>query len=117
MSQETKLSDILREEDRKLRKDLELALQKISNLEKQSSMTSTHEHTAMPESAKGHKTVDEVADCPTCRPKLKAKFKPELFKEFQQAIKNKEVVTCDGCGELVDRNERECPSCHGTAAH
>lgn len=75
------------------------------------------EHEAMPESARGHKTIDEVADCPNCKPKLLAKFRPELFKEFKEKIKSKELVTCDGCGEIVEKSTEECPGCHGHKAH
>jgi uncharacterized protein with PIN domain len=75
-----------------------------------------HEHTAMPDSAKGHKTIEEVADCPTCKQKLLDKYRPELYKEFAQKLKSKELVTCEGCGEIVRKTEPECPTCHGTKA-
>ena len=91
----------------------------LKELKAQLSKTSTpeHEHVAMPESARGHKTIDEVVDCPNCKPKLLAKFRPEILKEFKEKLKSKEIVTCDGCGEFVEKTESECPSCHGHKAH
>ncbi len=74
-------------------------------------------HVAMPDSAKGHKTIDEVADCPTCKAKLIEKFKPEILKEVKEKLKSKELVTCDGCGEIIEKQREDCPSCHGTHAH
>ncbi len=74
-------------------------------------------HVVMPESAKGHKTIEEVADCPTCKAKLIEKFRPEILKEVKEKLKSKELVTCTDCGEIVEKTERECPTCHGTHAH
>lgn len=82
-----------------------------------SSKTSTpsqHEH-----------SIDEVADCPNCKPKLIAKFKPEIekdlrpviLKEVKEKLKSKELVTCDGCGEIVEKESLECPNCKGKHAH
>ena len=92
---------------------------------KKSSTTSTPEHPAMPEAQRGHKTIDEVAECPTCKAKLIEKFKPDiekdlridLLKEFKEKFKNKTLVTCDGCGEIVNKSDIECPTCHGKHAH
>jgi uncharacterized protein with PIN domain len=101
---EKKLSDILREE-------LQKANDRITALEKNLLTTSTHE--AMPESAKGHKTIDEVADCPNCKPKLIEKLKPEILKAERERIKGlKRPERCDDCGEVYEREERDtCPTC------
>lgn len=112
MSEPKKQSVILQEQIDALKKELE-------TLKKPKPETSTpeSEHVAMPDSAKGHKTIDEVADCPNCKPKLLEKLRPELFKEFKEKLKSHELVTCDGCGEIVGKEEKECPGCHGTRAH
>ena len=77
------------------------------------------EHVAMPRADKGHETVDEVADCPNCKPKLMAKFKPEILKEQREKIKSMTTPhRCDDCGDVYDReNEEDCPTCHGHKAH
>ena len=71
-----------------------------------------HEH----DTPKGHKSVEDVADCPTCHQKLLGRFRPELYKEFKEKIKSKELVTCLDCGEIVDVKESNCPTCKGTRA-
>lgn len=84
-----------------------------------------HEHEAMPESARGHKTIEEVAECPNCKPKVMAKLRPEieaelrpaLMKEVSAKLKSKDLVTCNGCGEFVNKSDPECPNCHGKTAH
>lgn len=105
------------------KKASEIILEAIQGMQKQldelkkSSTTSTpekHEHVAMPESARGHKTIDEVADCPTCKAKLIEKFKPEIIQAEKARIKSlKYPVRCDACGEVYDREEKQdCPTCH-----
>ena len=79
--------------------------------------TESSEHVSMPDSAKGHKTIDEVAECPTCKTKLIEKFRPEILKEVKEKLKSKELVTCDGCGEIIEKTREDCPTCHGTHAH
>lgn len=100
----------------------ELLMRELEKIQKQldeirkSSTTSTPEHAGMPESAKGHKTTEEVADCPNCRPVLIEKLRPQILKEQREKIKSMNRPNrCDDCGEVYDKNtERECPSCHGT---
>lgn len=105
------------------KKPSELILEKLTAMEKElqklkkTTLTPEPEHVAMPESAKGHKTIEEVADCPTCKAKLIEKFRPEILKEVKEKLKSKELVVCTDCGEIVEKTERECPTCHGTHAH
>jgi DNA-directed RNA polymerase subunit RPC12/RpoP len=99
----------------------DLIMERLEKLEKNqpSPTTSTSEE------AKGHKDIDEQLACPTCRAKIVAKLKPEieaglrptLLKEVKEKIKNKELLTCDGCNELVEKEADECPTCHGKHAH
>ncbi len=68
-----------------------------------------------------HQNIEEVAECPTCKAKLIEKFRPEiekdLLKSVKEKLKSKDLVTCIGCGEIVSKEEKECPSCHGKYAH
>lgn len=109
----------------KLSRELSEAVNKIIAEIKSLKTLTPPEHTAMPQAQIGHKTVDEVADCPNCRPKLIEKLRPEIEKELRPAIareikeklKSKELLTCDGCGEIVEKTSESCPTCHGTHAH
>ena len=114
-----KMSEILQASIKKLEENLKSLEEKQNLWLKTTSTPKTeekHEHTAMPDSARGHKTIEEVADCPQCKQKLIDKYRPELFKEFNTKIKSKELVTCLDCGELVNVKEPNCPTCKGTRA-
>lgn len=62
-----------------------------------------------------HQTIEEVADCPTCKAKLIEKYRPEILKEQREKLKSmKHPVLCEDCGDVVDKEkERDCPTCHG----
>ena len=123
MSEKTK-ADLVLEKIESLEKQFQTGLNELKAA-KAAVPSEIHEHAAMPESAKGHRTIDEVADCPNCKPKLIEKFRPQiekelrpaLLKEFSAKLKSKDLVTCDDCGEIVEKTETECPSCHGRKAH
>lgn len=123
MSEEKTKADLILEQLQKLKTDyekgktdLETAIKALSDVKPPDQHQATQ----------GHKTIDEVADCPNCRPKLIEKFKPDIEKELRPIIEKelkekhksiKEPVVCDGCGEVVEKTEKECPSCHGRKAH
>ena len=114
-----KLSELLKESIANLEKNLKNLEERQNQYLKTTSTPKTeetHVHQAMPEAQRGHKTIEEVADCPTCKQKLIDKYRPELFKEFNAKIKSKELVTCLDCGELVNVKEPNCPTCKGTRA-
>lgn len=89
---------------------LQIVVKQLSELQK-SQTTSTHEE------PKQKLAIEHIDECPTCRNQFKEKLKPELYKEFKEKLKSKELLTCDGCGEIVEKTETECPTCHGTHAH
>lgn len=64
----------------------------------------------------GHKNLDELADCPNCKPKLLEKFKPDILKaERDKRLKMKQPKLCEDCGEIVDYDkEKNCPTCKGS---
>lgn len=69
--------------------------------------------------------IEHIDSCPTCRNQFKEKLRPEieqalrpaLLKELKAKLKSQELVTCSGCGEIVEKTVEECPSCHGRKAH
>ena len=77
------------------------------------------------EPQKGHKDIDEQLACPTCKGKMLERLRPEIekdlrpliLKEVKEKLKSKEIVTCDGCGEIVEKTQEECHTCHGKHAH
>ena len=56
-----------------------------------------------------HKSIEEQLDCPDCYKKIKDAV---LAKEK----KPKKDYFCLDCGQDVDLNEAECPTCHGKQA-
>ena len=56
-----------------------------------------------------HKSIEEQLDCPDCYKKIKDAV---LLREK----KPKTDYFCVDCGEGVDLNEEECPTCHGKEA-
>lgn len=115
MTEKTKADSIL-EQIAALEKKFETGLSELKAA-KAAVEPEKPEHSAMPDSAKGHKTIDEVAECPTCKQKLLEKFRPEILKEVKEKLKSKELVTCNDCGEILEKTREECPTCHGTHAH
>ena len=111
------MSDILREEISKIKLESEqkiAALQhELEALRNKSSMMSPKQEGV----TDSHRNIKDLLDCPTCKKQVKDAVAPELLKELGEKIKKKELVTCDGCGEIVNRDAADCPTCHGTTAH
>src|SRR3972149_9944313 len=119
MSEPKKMSEILQEEVKSQRELISALELKMKILEGKSSTTSTPEQH---EEKKSHGTLKEIEACPTCSEKFKLKAyletkKALALKEVKEKLKSKELVTCDGCGEIVEKTVEECPSCHGRKAH
>jgi len=110
--QPKKMSELIKEQIANLEKNLKSLEAKQDQWLKTTLTPETHNHDA----PKGHKTVEEVIECPTCKQKLLDKMRPELFKEFSTKIKSKEIVECLDCGEMVNVKETNCPTCKGTRA-
>jgi uncharacterized protein with PIN domain len=110
-----KSSEVLAEQIESLRKEI------IAELKKSSTTSTPEKH----EEPKGHRDLDEQLACPTCkgkileklRPEIEKELKPLLLKEVKEKLKSKELVTCDGCGEIVEKEISDCPTCHGKHAH
>jgi hypothetical protein len=117
MTEKTKkMSEILKESIERLETNLKNLEERQKQYLTTSMMSEKHDHTAMPDSARGHKTIEEVSDCPTCKQKLLDKYRPELFKEFKDQVKAKKIVKCVNCGELEYVTNQECPTCKGREA-
>jgi rubrerythrin len=82
------------------------------------------------EAKRNHATIEEIESCPNCSEKFKLKdynekkrseietqLRPAILKEVKEKLKSKQLLTCDGCGEIVGKEETECPTCKGTRAH
>ena len=106
-----KLSDFLNQHLESLKKDtlllIEERLKSISDLNKQEKHDDKHTHTSK-----------DVFDCPECGnvylEEAKKRVSPKIMKEFKEKLKNKEFIKCDGCGEIVERTEEQCPDCGST---
>ena len=119
------------------KKPSDLILERLDQLEKRLLTTSTVEFgkasSALPEheAKRNHSTIEEIESCPNCAEKFKlkeyndkkkavleAELRQAILKAERERIKSlREPVRCDGCGEIVEKTEPECPSCHGTHAH
>lgn len=109
----------LKAEDRKL-------LQSV--IEKLSQPFPEKKPEVMPEAPRGHKTIDEIAECPDCKPKLIAKFEPEIRAKIEPEIKTKALKDlvdkakgkyhCKGCGLKIEDPKKieKCPLCGETHA-
>ena len=113
MTEKTK-ADLILKEVKELQKKFETGLNEIKAAR---AAIEPAEHVSMPDSAKGHKTIDEVADCPTCKAKLIEKFRPEILKDVKEKLKSKDLVVCDDCGEIIEKERENCPTCNGKHAH
>jgi RNA polymerase subunit RPABC4/transcription elongation factor Spt4 len=69
--------------------------------------------------------LEHYRNCPTCHKEINEEaakeLTPEFVKKFNLEAREKhksmkKPVICEGCGEIVDKSDRECPSCHGTRA-
>lgn len=64
---------------------------------------------------------EHYANCPDCHKKInelaRKELEPEILKGYREKVKSiKDPVLCIGCGEIVGKSEKECPTCHGTKA-
>lgn len=102
------------------------ALNLIVEQTKPQKSTESSEH----EAKRNHATIDEIESCPNCSEKFKLKdynekkkaefansLRPAILKEVKEKLKSKQLLTCDGCGEIVEKTVDECPTCKGTHAH
>ena len=110
MSEQKKMSDILREEIDNLRKEVAELKKPAAQSTTSTELVNLHTH-----------TPKEMFDCPTCGdPYLKeaeTRLRPKIEKDQREKIKSmKEPVICEDCGEVVEKTAEECPSCHGRKA-
>lgn len=117
MSEPKKLEDLLQEMSNQL-KDL----QKWKKEQSQSTEKPTSSKQE-PETAPSHSihSANVKFDCPECEKAYVAsvieKAKPEILKaEHQAHLKLESPVMCKNCGEIVERETEECPTCHGKEA-
>lgn len=106
-----KLSEILQEQIAELTKKVEkIQENNLSQSNLSTTSTKTHQHSE----DSTHKSLEDILNCPSCMEKVKEKLKPALEKELIDKIKNKELMKCVNCGEIVDRKQSSCPTCKGT---
>lgn len=97
-----KMRQLIEETNKANREALLKAFQTMSG----SSKEEIHVETA-------HKTLEEILNCPTCKPKLKDTLKEEILKGEKERIKQlKNAEICQDCGEVYEGEEKdECPTC------
>ena len=105
MSEPKKKSEILQEQ-------IDFLKSEIKRLEKTTLTTSTKPHS--------HSANVEF-DCPDCQKaydaEVVAKARPEIEKTIREKHKSLEdPVICKDCGEIVEKEIEECPTCHGKEA-
>jgi hypothetical protein len=89
---------------------LEASKEKSSSTESSTSSKPPHTHSANVE-----------FDCPECQKEydkaVVEKARPDILQEYREKIKSlNEPVICENCGEVVEKETEECPTCHGRAA-
>lgn len=108
MSEPKKKSEILQEMINSQAKRIE----KLETIQEKKSLTTStekHEHT-------DHSANVEF-DCPECQQLYDKKIGDTAIKKYKEELKEfKEPVICEGCGEIVEKETEECPTCHGTNA-
>jgi RNA polymerase subunit RPABC4/transcription elongation factor Spt4 len=76
-----------------------------------------------PKKPQHYTSIDEF--CPDCQKRMVAELKPRLEPEIvkdaaqkqREKVKSlKNPVICENCGDVIDREEPSCPTCHGTKA-
>jgi DNA repair exonuclease SbcCD ATPase subunit len=69
--------------------------------------------------------LEHYRNCPTCHKAINEEAKKELAPDIEKetAVKLREKVKslknpviCENCGDVIDREESSCPTCHGTKA-
>ena len=102
MSEPKKKSELLQEQIDSLKQTLtELQKQKTTSTEKPQ-----HTHS------------DKVEfDCPGCQKKYDEQVAAKAISEFKTHLKEGKLVQCDDCGEIVNEEAEECPTCKGRSAH
>lgn len=108
MSEKTKADKILSELDEikssyeKGLTDIQTALKSLSKVEPPAIPKPEHKHSANVE-----------FDCPDC----KKEYDGSVIKGYREKLKSMEHPTiCKDCGEIVEEEEEECPTCHGKDA-
>lgn len=69
--------------------------------------------------SKGHETLEDLENCPTCRAKYKIdEFKKREHDKALQELKEKAKgdFNCVNCGLKVSKDAKECPLCGETKA-
>lgn len=118
-----KMEVALKDEDKKL---LQSVIEKVTQAYKDRFVAPELEH----EAKRNHSSIEEIEACPNCSEKfrlkdyndkkkaaLEAELRPAILKEVKEKLKSKQLLTCDGCGEIVEKTLDECPTCKGTHAH
>jgi Fe2+ or Zn2+ uptake regulation protein len=55
-------------------------------------------------------------DCPDCQKEYDSKVSSAAIADYKKKLKDGALVICQDCGEIVDKEENECPTCHGKSA-
>jgi hypothetical protein len=95
--------------------------------EKESNLKIPTNATFEPTPKKGHLTLEEMANCPDCKPKILAILEPEIRAKIEPEIKAKSLKHivdiakgnshCKTCGLRVDPKAQDlCPLCGGYQA-
>ena len=105
MSEKEKRSEILQGQ-------IDFLKNEIKRIEKTIPQTTSTKHT--------HSANVEF-DCPDCQKAydadVVAKARPEIEKALREKHKSlADPVLCKDCGEIVEREIEECPTCHGKEA-
>ena len=115
---EETLRRIIREEIKQALPQPQNTAQTSKNISDTSESQAEHNH----EEKKGHATVEEIDNCPTCRTpfkvdEFKTKHLEEHWKEKLPRDQLAYVCANEKCGEGVLVEEKSCPKCGGTKAH
>lgn len=126
MSQpEKKASELIMERLDKLQSEIEsLKTFSTKEISKAEAITEDHEEKSIRQ--QGHQTLEDMLKCPNCYPKVRdavlEKEKPVLAQSIRDDLTKglkeriKKDFVCTTCGTGVDRDESECPTCHGKDA-
>lgn len=108
-----KLSEFLKEQFKTHQENLlKLMDQKLNGLK---STSNTEEKPPKPpeKHAHTHHSAEVEFECTEC----KNLYDKKVIDGYKEKLKTlKEPVICEGCGEIVEKTEEECPTCKGTKA-
>lgn len=108
MSEPKKLEELL-QQIMNNQTSLEKKIENLENMEKQSQSTEKYIH------SKHSPNVD--FNCPECQALYDAGVSKKAVEDYREKLKKlNEPVICSSCGEIVEKQEEECPTCHGTKA-